>query len=684
MLYPAANNPLVGEIKNLSPVPANADPYCDKIVLLMHMDTVSSADPYADSVVLAMPMNGIDGSTSFLDEKGHRVTVYGAHVSNAQSVFGGASAYFDGTGDYLWLEDSADWHFGSSDFTIEFFARWNSVAGRSGVIGQCSGSGTTSAFQITTSGTTLQYSTAGYSAINSNVALSSLTWYHIAVVRSGETITLYLDGNSVGSLSVGTAELFNSSNKLGIGCIGEYVSEPANTTYGTCFAGYIDDLRITKGVARYDGNFTPPTDQIPSTSKLIDEGGHTVSVGTGVTVNTSNKVLGSASARFDGTSNGVVTIQDYYDLRLAADYTISFFVKVAAIPTSPAGMGLVGKRDSTSAFGNWVVLLNGPGSLDIKLQLHTGMSWTNYDIGTATLNTWHHIAFTFESGILRTFFDGEKIVEAAPNFSSASNSNPIRLGVNSISGYFIGYIDELCIWESVAKWVDSFTPPTAPGAICGQGEARQILQQLDFRSEWEIFGSLAGTEEISWALLTPVSIDLTDSWEIFDWSTSLVTGFSWSLASVESSVSQISWGIATVTALDQTLSWSSSSALSADFSQSFSIDGPLEVTQVSTWSLVATTAAEVQLSWATELFSAVTTISSWSVKQAIDASFGVSWNLLVVTDATTVNSWSLGTETFIHTGYSWSLGIPTEVIETLSWQHESLSSVNSFSWSVRL
>ena len=73
------------------------------------------------------------------------------------------------------------------------------------------------------------------------------TWYHVAYVRNGNTIFFYVNGNATGSVAF-TGSLGTGANNW-IGC---------ETGEGAYFNGYIDDLRVTRGIARYIGAFTPP------------------------------------------------------------------------------------------------------------------------------------------------------------------------------------------------------------------------------------------------------------------------------------------------------------------------------------------------------------------------------------------------------------------------------------------
>ena len=95
------------------------------IVLGMSVRNVS-ADEHA---ILLIPSDTTDGSTVFEDKSGiaHQITANGdVHHSTTQSKFGSSAIYFDGNGDYLSIPDSEDWNFGSGDFTIDFWVRFDS------------------------------------------------------------------------------------------------------------------------------------------------------------------------------------------------------------------------------------------------------------------------------------------------------------------------------------------------------------------------------------------------------------------------------------------------------------------------------------------------------------------------------------------------------------------------------
>jgi hypothetical protein len=210
-----------------------------------------------DDSVLYMDGDGVDASTSFTDEAKHHhaITVNGdAQVDTAQSKFGGGSMYFDGDGYYLTIPDSDDWDFGSGDFTIDFWVRLSSTDTKHNIIGQ-GGSEVTrwSAYFSPTWGLNFFAQSGGTPFIQmyepNADGWSANTWYHIAIVRNGNSFTAYKDGVAVAS-TTDTDSMPNHSTALNIGR--GFDGNHYNLN------GYIDDLLITKGRALWTSDFTPP------------------------------------------------------------------------------------------------------------------------------------------------------------------------------------------------------------------------------------------------------------------------------------------------------------------------------------------------------------------------------------------------------------------------------------------
>jgi hypothetical protein len=193
-------------------------------------------------------------SAAIQDKTGRNVleTVGNARVVKGVKKYGTGAMYFDGTGDSLKGVPSDFFKF-SGDFTIEAWVYINSYS-NPGILfdtrtGGSSASGTS--FQVTNTGALTSYTnTTIFTGSAGDVPLT--TWTHIAMVRSGSTITAYANGVSKATATAST----NYSD--GLCFIG------TNSTGTVFWNGFIDDLRITKGIARYTENFTPPT----STYKL--------------------------------------------------------------------------------------------------------------------------------------------------------------------------------------------------------------------------------------------------------------------------------------------------------------------------------------------------------------------------------------------------------------------------------
>jgi hypothetical protein len=175
-----------------------------------------------------------------------------ATTSTTQTKYSDTSVYFDGTGDYVTSSTTAG-VMGTGNFTIETWFYPTTSGTNRCIINTRTADGSTTGFYLGL--TSLQYAmfyVPGEGSITTpqNSILAD-SWYHIAVVRNANIVNLYLNGVSVGSSTIGsnfTDTLFQ------IGGCPNVSGSSANY-----FSGYLEDVRITKGVARYTANFTPPT-----------------------------------------------------------------------------------------------------------------------------------------------------------------------------------------------------------------------------------------------------------------------------------------------------------------------------------------------------------------------------------------------------------------------------------------
>lgn len=173
-----------------------------------------------------------------------------AQIDTAQSKFGGASGLFDGTNDYLSVPDSADWNFGVGDFTIDFWVKSNDISIRNGYCGQNVGGVTYWRFLYQQEAGTLSFiNTINNIEVKCNWVPNN-NWYHIAIVRNAGVISLYIDGVSQ-ALTVNTNPAADWGDHAAVLTIGQ-------VTGGDYLPGWIDEFRISKGIARWVADFAPP------------------------------------------------------------------------------------------------------------------------------------------------------------------------------------------------------------------------------------------------------------------------------------------------------------------------------------------------------------------------------------------------------------------------------------------
>jgi hypothetical protein len=211
-------------------------------------------------------MKGDNASTTFTDsstggvDSPHAVTSQpspgGVSIDDSTNVFGG----------YLSIPDSVDWYLGTGDFTIDFWVRFTALPAindhqyvYSQLVDQ--DNRILIIFGKVETGYYWQFGVHDGGTItitaNSEIALSGWaidTWYHIALVRSGSTFTWYKDGVTYGTTASESDPVPDLAAVVAVGRKGNMVT-------GTFYylKGWLDEYRVSKGVARWTSNFTPPT-----------------------------------------------------------------------------------------------------------------------------------------------------------------------------------------------------------------------------------------------------------------------------------------------------------------------------------------------------------------------------------------------------------------------------------------
>jgi hypothetical protein len=165
--------------------------------------------------------------------------------------FGTGSMYFDGSGDYITIPKNPSMNFGTGAYTVECWFNIDANAGQQTIISFLEGIKIT---VVTTPGIRVWATMASSVYETASATITPGTWYHMAWVRESTALgKLYLDGTLILTVtsSVIVSYAMPTNQDVLIGLMGDGYSNP--------FKGYIDDLRLTRGYARYTGNFTAPT-----------------------------------------------------------------------------------------------------------------------------------------------------------------------------------------------------------------------------------------------------------------------------------------------------------------------------------------------------------------------------------------------------------------------------------------
>ena len=285
-------------------------------------------DVHFPNVIFLAKFDGSNGSTSITDSsnKNNSITVNGgAQISTAASKFGGSSLKLDyenaGTGDRLVADTVAD-NLTSTTHTIEFWFKTDMADShisdsQNPAFFGFNDAGASYANRIVLammSKTSLRVTTTSGNVDVTVSAMNDNAWHHIALVSDGTDYDLYLDGSRISS-DAGDSVQINSDDTFVIGA--ELDAGPSTGNY---FSGYIDDFRITNGVARYTGaSFTLPTTHLTSAGDankqiIVNSSADGVDVGTG---GINQARISKAWVNFNGT--GTVAIRDSYNVSSITD-----------------------------------------------------------------------------------------------------------------------------------------------------------------------------------------------------------------------------------------------------------------------------------------------------------------------------------------------------------------------------
>jgi len=322
----------------------------------------TTGDVYYPQVAALLHFDGTNGNTVITDNSKNNLTVTsvnGAAISTAQSKFGGASCFFDGTNDYLSIPANSIFQFGG-DFTVECWFNCTAANFSSGLIGLFGRN-------------TYAFNNGGFPRIEFNSAAKALltyaanttivgtttvtvnTWHHIAVVRYSGVIAFYLNGVSQGSAAYSTSIPATYDVLIG--------NAPWSSVYpNQYFQGYIDEFRITNGYARYTGAFTPPTAAFSNTGGDVGKALVVNSTATGVSIGTAgfnlnssniNRIINGAMAIDQRNAGAAQTITASAALAYTADRWYAYCT----------GANVTGQRITGSANNQYAYRFTGAASV---------------------------------------------------------------------------------------------------------------------------------------------------------------------------------------------------------------------------------------------------------------------------------------------------------------------------------
>ena len=427
-----------------------------------------------------------DGSTS-----NHTITAAGGVTQGSFSPFsrpdGEWGVYFDGSGDGVSFPTSSNLNFASNNFCIEGWVyRTRANGTRSMLVNQsdnAGSNGSASAGFYLESSNKFKASAIDASDATNNIFITASvtnspnTWYHVAVVRNGNTLTLYQDGTSVGSVTINFAVNYPSSEAWDI-------SKIDGTAWQSPWQGYISNVRIVNGSPVYTGNFTPPTSAL--------------------TAITNTKLLACQSNRFVDNSASAYAITASGNARVTAFSPLSTEVYDPAVNGGSLynGVNVDGNYLSAADSADWDfgsgsftveawVYANSVGSFNkiVGQWTHNGAvstnSWTLETVGAKLyfygviggsiavlaaagsnfpLNQWVHVA-AVRNGNNHTLYQngvGGTTVSNSGAFDAASGALEVGSFSSLSGGSWDGYIGQVRIVKGTAVYTSNFTPPTAP------------------------------------------------------------------------------------------------------------------------------------------------------------------------------------------------------------------------------
>ena len=421
--------------------------------------------------------NSADGN-SLAPVSSPEVSAFGPFLTSSvyDPAVNGASAYFDGNVDRLHTPEDASTRVAASNFTFEAWVYPTTTTSANDMIFTQGAPGVYSPFNVYILGTTVRiyistngtsWNIASNSTSSNSVQINA--WNHIALVRNGTTIGLYINGVADNTYAVSTTAFFTPTRETSVG--GRDGEE--------YFTGYITDARLVIGTAVYTSAFTPPTaplTAITNTKLLLNMADgqaidstaqRNLSLENGTNISTAQAKFGNSSLFFDGTTDTATVIGSENVNFGTANFTVEGWIRPASF--SGYKPNIISKW--TNGSRGWAVRLVASGSgFKMRFTFSTdGSNDSSLDATTVlAFDTWHHFAFVQNSNTVTCYANGTAngTISCSTIFAS---TNPIILGDwDTNQADYNGYIDDIRVTTGFARYTSNFTAPTAAFADKGQ------------------------------------------------------------------------------------------------------------------------------------------------------------------------------------------------------------------------
>ena len=420
----------------------------------------------------------------------HSVSANGnAAISATQAKFGGKSLALDGSGDSLSLSHTSTLQMDSLDFTIEAWVYISAHKSFNYIFSYSyplqlvvDSNGNLEIYVNDTDNST------SYLSVIGSTALSTGTWHHIAAIRSGSSLQLFVDGAADGSTSISFNLATPTAFTPRIGDWGDG---------GYSFNGYIDDLRILKGFAKYTASFTPPTSAVTATVSQtrndlavlylpFDDGLEDEARNHSVTAN-GNAAISATQAKFGGKSLALDGSGDYLTIPHSGDFefgddvfTIEFWMRASA---TNGDRIIYNKRANNGTYGSIYIAVK-DGDI-VAGATSNGSAWNlisvNTAFGSVSTNTWYHVAVVREADKkFKGYLDGVATTLSTNTAAIAANTTDVHIGGDTNTNYFSGYLDDFMI----SKFAKTFS--AAPTAASNGEVFGTTTDSRTFSSVWNL------------------------------------------------------------------------------------------------------------------------------------------------------------------------------------------------------